>query len=199
MGTVNVNRNVTDVFYRYKMPRIAAKVEGKGNGIKTVIVNMAEVAKAIGRPATYPTKYFGCELGAQTQFDYKVSHSSNKNCKENLLHASLVPCKIFVCCIFFCNFCCKSGRKSLISFINCLILCLFYRMNVSLLMVHMMQPSFKICWMVLFVNLFYAQNAITQKLIYWYQAKRVQFLKVAKHVVSMDHWRLLIRYVFAYS
>lgn len=72
MGTVNVNRDVTDVFYRYKMPRIAAKVEGKGNGIKTVIVNMAEVAKALGRPATYPTKYFGCELGAQTQFDYKV-------------------------------------------------------------------------------------------------------------------------------
>lgn len=71
MGTVNVNRNVTDAFYRYKMPRINAKVEGKGNGIKTVIVNMAEVAKAIGRPATYPTKYFGCELGAQTQFDYK--------------------------------------------------------------------------------------------------------------------------------
>lgn len=71
MGTVNVNRNVTDLFYRYKMPRISAKVEGKGNGIKTVIVNMAEVAKAIGRPATYPTKYFGCELGAQTQFDYK--------------------------------------------------------------------------------------------------------------------------------
>lgn len=71
MGTLNVNRNVTDVFYRYKMPRIAAKVEGKGNGIKTVIVNMAEVAKALGRPATYPTKYFGCELGAQTQFDHK--------------------------------------------------------------------------------------------------------------------------------
>lgn len=72
MGTVNVNRNVTDIFYRYKMPRIQAKVEGKGNGIKTVIVNMADVARAIGRPATYPTKYFGCELGAQTQFDHKV-------------------------------------------------------------------------------------------------------------------------------
>lgn len=71
MGTLNVNRNVSDVFYRYKMPRIQAKVEGKGNGIKTVIVNMAEVAKALGRPPTYPTKYFGCELGAQTQFDFK--------------------------------------------------------------------------------------------------------------------------------
>lgn len=71
MGTLNVNRNVTDLYYRYKMPRILAKVEGKGNGIKTVIVNMAEVAKALNRPATYPTKYFGCELGAQTQFDHK--------------------------------------------------------------------------------------------------------------------------------
>ncbi|XP_063217878.1 eukaryotic translation initiation factor 5 [Bacillus rossius redtenbacheri] len=71
MGSVNVNRNVSDAFYRYKMPRLIAKVEGKGNGIKTVIVNMVEVAKAIGRPATYPTKYFGCELGAQTQFDFK--------------------------------------------------------------------------------------------------------------------------------
>ncbi|KAF5287577.1 hypothetical protein FQA39_LY15854 [Lamprigera yunnana] len=53
------------------MPPIVAKVEGKGNGIKTVIVNMSEVAKALSRPPTYPTKYFGCELGAQTQFDFK--------------------------------------------------------------------------------------------------------------------------------
>lgn len=71
MGSVNVNRNLTDQFYRYKMPKIIAKVEGKGNGIKTVLVNMGEVAKALNRPATYPTKYFGCELGAQTQLDVK--------------------------------------------------------------------------------------------------------------------------------
>lgn len=67
----NVNRNVMDAFYRYKMPKLIAKVEGKGNGIKTVIVNMVDVAKALGRPPTYPCKYFGCELGAQTQFDFK--------------------------------------------------------------------------------------------------------------------------------
>jgi len=68
---LNVNRNVSDAFYRYKMPRLVAKVEGKGNGIKTVIVNMTDVAKSLGRPPTYPTKFFGCELGAQTQFDLK--------------------------------------------------------------------------------------------------------------------------------
>lgn len=69
--SLNVNRNVQDAFYRYKMPRLQAKVEGKGNGVKTVIPNMVDIARALGRPPTYPTKYFGCELGAQTQFDFK--------------------------------------------------------------------------------------------------------------------------------
>jgi len=71
MAMVNVNRKVTDPFYRYKMPKIIAKVEGKGNGIKTVIVNMVEIAKSLARPPAYPTKFFGCELGAQTQIDKK--------------------------------------------------------------------------------------------------------------------------------
>jgi len=71
MGSVNVNRNLSDQFYRYKMPKIIAKVEGKGNGIKTVIVNMVEVAKALDRPPMYPTKYFGCVLGAQVNCDPK--------------------------------------------------------------------------------------------------------------------------------
>lgn len=71
MAFVNVNRSLNDQFYRYKMPKLIAKVEGKGNGIKTVIVNMSEIAKALSRPPTYPTKYFGCELGSQTQFDPK--------------------------------------------------------------------------------------------------------------------------------
>ena len=45
----NVNREVNDAFYRYKMPAIMAKVEGKGNGIKTVIVNMIDIARSLNR------------------------------------------------------------------------------------------------------------------------------------------------------
>lgn len=53
------------------MPQLLVKVEGRGNGIKTVIPNMVDIGKALARPPTYPTKYFGCELGAQTTFDEK--------------------------------------------------------------------------------------------------------------------------------
>lgn len=71
MANLNINRNLSDQFYRYKMPKLVAKVEGKGNGIKTVIVNMPEIAKSLNRPPMYPTKYFGCVLGAQVNFDNK--------------------------------------------------------------------------------------------------------------------------------
>jgi len=74
-GIVNIagstGQNQGDTFYRYKMPQLLTKIEGKGNGIKTVIPNMVDIAKALARPPTYPTKYFGCELGAQTTFDEK--------------------------------------------------------------------------------------------------------------------------------
>uniref|UniRef100_A0A8C6WDW3 Eukaryotic translation initiation factor 5 n=1 Tax=Nannospalax galili TaxID=1026970 RepID=A0A8C6WDW3_NANGA len=65
-------------------------VEGKGNGIKIVIVNMVDVAKVLNQPLMYPTKYFGCELGAQTQFDVKndcyiVSGSHEVNKLQDML------------------------------------------------------------------------------------------------------------------
>lgn len=97
---VNVNRSITDPFYRYKMPKLLAKVEGKGNGIKTVITNMTEIAKSLERPAMYPTKFFGCELGAQTNFDsknerYIVNGEHDANRLQDLLDGFI---KKFVLC-----------------------------------------------------------------------------------------------------
>lgn len=64
------------------MPALICKGEGKGNGLKTVIVNMAEVAKALARPPAYPAKcilhnlipVFGGELGTQVKIDEKKNH-----------------------------------------------------------------------------------------------------------------------------
>eukprot|EP00128_Syssomonas_multiformis_P002928 Colp12_sorted_trinity150504_noHs@2599 len=100
MATYNVNRANPDQFYRYKMPKLVAKVEGKGNGIKTVVVNMEDIAKSLGRPPSYSTKYFGCELGAQTQMDaaksrYVVNGSHDATKLQNLLDGFI---KKFVLC-----------------------------------------------------------------------------------------------------
>jgi len=77
MAHVNIGSvNAGDEFYRYKMPALQSKararrcasprpkpqcgltaclraqIEGRGNGIKTNVMNMVEVAKALGRPAS---------------------------------------------------------------------------------------------------------------------------------------------------
>jgi translation initiation factor 5 len=66
MSLINIRRDVSDPFYRYKMERLVSKIEGKGNGIKTVIANLTSVAQSLARPPAYVIKYFGFELGAQT-------------------------------------------------------------------------------------------------------------------------------------
>ncbi|CAF1527839.1 unnamed protein product, partial [Adineta steineri] len=100
MAMINVNRQTNDMFYRYKMPKLLAKVEGTGNGIKTVVVNATAIAKALSRPTTYVTKFFGYELGAQVQMNakddrYIVNGSHDCEKLQNLLDGFI---KRFVLC-----------------------------------------------------------------------------------------------------
>lgn len=87
-GKVTIPRGIQDPHFRYWMPVLQAKIEGRGNGIKTVITNMAEVAKCLDRPPSYPTKYFGFELGAQTKIEkdrYVVNGSHSAESLATLL------------------------------------------------------------------------------------------------------------------
>lgn len=52
---------------RYKMPRVIGKVEGRGNGIKTVIFNVMDLSLALKRDPGEVCKFFGTELGAQVR------------------------------------------------------------------------------------------------------------------------------------
>ncbi|ORM42244.1 Eukaryotic translation initiation factor 5 [Babesia sp. Xinjiang] len=69
MSLVNIPRYCEDPNYRYKMPKLQSRIEGRGNGIKTNISNMGDIARALKRPPTYTTKFFGCELGAMSKFE----------------------------------------------------------------------------------------------------------------------------------
>ena len=85
MSVANVNRNVSDQYYRYKMPTLLTKVEGKGNGIKTVVVNITDVAKALQRPPIYILRYFGCVLGTQVYHDMKNDRYVVNGAQESTL------------------------------------------------------------------------------------------------------------------
>ncbi|KAK9363264.1 domain found in IF2B/IF5-domain-containing protein [Lipomyces starkeyi] len=88
--SINICRDNQDPFYRYKMPPIISKIEGRGNGIKTAVVNNADVARALARPAMYVTKFFGLELGAQTSVNeatdrYMVNGAHDASKLQDLL------------------------------------------------------------------------------------------------------------------
>ena len=77
-GTViNISGNnpVDDPEYRYKMPAVFGKIEGSGNGIKTAIPNITEVANSLYRPPGEVNKFFGCELGAQTTYNEETDRA----------------------------------------------------------------------------------------------------------------------------
>ncbi len=51
------------------MPTVYGKIEGRGNGIKTVVPNISDLALSLKRDAGEVNKFFGCELGSQTTYN----------------------------------------------------------------------------------------------------------------------------------
>merc|ERR1712190_704925 len=71
MAMLNIPSSVDDPSYRYKMPRLVSRKEGRGNGSKTGILNMGDVARALKRDPVYITKFIGYEVGAQSSYTNK--------------------------------------------------------------------------------------------------------------------------------
>lgn len=71
---LNINGS-DDPSYRYKMPKLVGKIEGRGNGIKTVVVNALDISKSLGRPASQLTKFLGTELAAMSRYEEKIDRA----------------------------------------------------------------------------------------------------------------------------
>jgi translation initiation factor 5 len=65
---LNIPSTINDPKYRYRMPKMQVKIESKGNGIKTNIVNLGDVAKHLRTNEQYILKFFGFEKASQTTF-----------------------------------------------------------------------------------------------------------------------------------
>lgn len=98
--TVNIPRTITDDFYRYTMPVIKIKIEGKGNGIRSVITNITEISKALNRPVDHIGKFFEYELGTQSKTDnnglmIRGKHSADilANVLDKFINIYILCCK----------------------------------------------------------------------------------------------------------
>lgn len=83
---IPVNRNIKDDFYRYKMPALQIKKEGKSQ--KTVLVNLTEIAKDLKRNPSVILKYLSIELGAQTKSEkngYKINGNFSADDLQTLI------------------------------------------------------------------------------------------------------------------
>jgi len=61
----------TDLGSRYKTRQLQIQIQGKSKMIKTVLVNVLDVAKDMQIPPTYVGTFMGYEIGAQSHFDTK--------------------------------------------------------------------------------------------------------------------------------
>lgn len=101
-GNMNISglEPIDDPEYRYKMPRVVGKVEGRGNGIKTVIFNVTDLSLALKRNPGEVCKFFGTELGAQTRYNEEDERAIVNGAHTNATLQQLVHkyVELFVLC-----------------------------------------------------------------------------------------------------
>ncbi|CAM9876768.1 unnamed protein product [Ascophyllum nodosum] len=103
-GNMNISglEPIDDPAYRrvYKMPRVIGKVEGRGNGIKTVIFNVTDLSLALKRNPGEVCKFFGTELGAQTRYNEEDERAIVNGAHTNATLQQLVHkyVELFVLC-----------------------------------------------------------------------------------------------------
>lgn len=73
MSTVTIPRSVNDPAYRYKMPALVQKIEGRGINTHTTLVNLKDVAKSLRVPTLYILQFMQYDWGAQSIY------KTNKN------------------------------------------------------------------------------------------------------------------------
>ena len=68
-GNLNIPSTNTDPEYRYFVPHLETKVIGRGINIRTTLLNLAEIAKAVYLSPEYLLKFIAYEFSAKTTIE----------------------------------------------------------------------------------------------------------------------------------
>jgi len=74
---INMDRDIIDPYYRYKMPKITGQHKGRGNGCKTVITNLDDLSKSLNREPDEILKFIGYSTGSQTSITKDTEYIVN--------------------------------------------------------------------------------------------------------------------------
>jgi len=86
----NIPSHIDDPSYRYKMPKLQTRIEGRGNGIKTNMVNVCDIARSLKTNPAYITKFMGAELGALSSYSVEEEKSIVNGAHETSTGQSMV-------------------------------------------------------------------------------------------------------------
>jgi translation initiation factor 5 len=92
---ITIPSGIKDPSYRYKMPKMVLQQESRGNGIKTNIFNVEDVAAALRVPSKAIMKYVCAELGANME---QTSIVKGKHTYDTLLTILDKFIGKYVCC-----------------------------------------------------------------------------------------------------
>ena len=68
-------KEINDASYRYQMPKVSIRVEGRGNGIKTRLLNIYDIAITLHRNPTEIIHFITYELGTRIKTDNIINGS----------------------------------------------------------------------------------------------------------------------------
>lgn len=88
---IPIERSNADPFYRYQMDEVKVKIEGRGNGIKTIITNLTAISHALKRNPEHILRFLGYELGSQTKSEksenrYTINGAHEVGCMQSQIY-----------------------------------------------------------------------------------------------------------------
>lgn len=95
---IDINKSTQDAHYRYKMPKLIIKHEGKNTGIKTILTNLPEISISLKRNPEHILKFLSYELNVQTKIDKNKYIINGKHEQETLQKLIFLFIDKFVLC-----------------------------------------------------------------------------------------------------